>query len=820
MGPSRSTAALIARPRLLRLLDDVPDTGLTQVVAPAGTGKTALVASWAEGRDVRWLGAGEHHRLLERVLDDQGSQPAVVVLDDAHLASPRTRRLVSRLVTEAPWVSRLVLVGRKELTFPELAADFHAGNTVVHGSDLAFTPDEAKAMVQQLAPAIGVEALAQVVTDAEGWASALVSGARYPGTDVRSALDQLATQVLRALPEDAHQLLSATSDEILIDASTAVALTGDDDSAGTFVRLVEDGLLVPDGQLWRAHPVLRRVVREQSQSGGPRHEQLTAAHARATAALHSPAKVVRHAMLSERSGLLLEALHTHGARLLVPRHQTVLAEALHALPPAVRRGDPTILVLESMFCWLTTRYDDAARLSAAAEVSAQSASTAKPDAKTLDWIAIMALWRSNCGWADPHEAIARARQRLGCRHDRPDLPHAASESMEWTTWLMSGLATAQIRTGDLAEAGLHAGEVIANARLLGNERLLATGLADRSLLELLNGSYQTGAETARSSLEHAGRGGAVNTTQGAGAHLVIAWAAAHELDLIPAHEQLAAAEAEPALQTDPVLTDLVRLLKVKLLSEEGLVEDARRLLAQHSPPLSTEPDFLRRLTVISAAQLAAMTNDFSTLRDQVVTLAELGQHRDAELFGAIALACEGRLDDALDRLDVLLERPRLHPAISASAASVRLGLLVQSRKISRAAELLPDVLNRVAPQRMLQILSAGCIGGAAFMRLLEAEADRPDGHPFAAEAFACLGRYARPVRELGPRVVEDDVDRLTPREQDVLAELSLGGSYGDVAQALFLSENTVKTHLASVYRKLGVDRRVDALRVAREHHLL
>ena len=288
-------------------------------------------------------------------------------------------------------------------------------------------------------------------------------------------------------------------------------------------------------------------------------------------------------MLSERPDLLLEALHAHGARLLVPRHQPVLADALHALPPVVRRSDPTILVLESMFCWLTARYDDAARLSAAAQQAAETATIAEPDEKTLVWIAIMALWRSNCGWADPHEAIARARHRLGCRHDGPDVAHAAAESMEWTTWLMSALATAQIRTGDLAEAGLHAGEVVANAGLLGNERLLATGLADRSLLELLDGSFQTAAETARSSLEHAQRGGAVNTPQAAGAHLVIAWAAAHELDLIPAHEQLAAAEAEPALQTDPVLIDLVRLLKVKLLSEEGLVEDARRLLAQHRP---------------------------------------------------------------------------------------------------------------------------------------------------------------------------------------------------------------------------------------------
>jgi LuxR family transcriptional regulator, maltose regulon positive regulatory protein len=61
---------------------------------------------------------------------------------------------------------------------------------------------------------------------------------------------------------------------------------------------------------------------------------------------------------------------------------------------------------------------------------------------------------------------------------------------------------------------------------------------------------------------------------------------------------------------------------------------------------------------------------------------------------------------------------------------------------------------------------------------------------------------------------------LTKRESEVLAELAHGRSYGDMASVLFVSENTVKTHLSSVYRKLGVERRADALRVAREHRLL
>jgi len=77
-----------------------------------------------------------------------------------------------------------------------------------------------------------------------------------------------------------------------------------------------------------------------------------------------------------------------------------------------------------------------------------------------------------------------------------------------------------------------------------------------------------------------------------------------------------------------------------------------------------------------------------------------------------------------------------------------------------------------------------------------------------------VGRHREPG--LGP----DDPAPLTARELDVLEQLSLGGGNADLARALFVSENTVKSHLASIYRKLEVDRRVDALRVARSHGLL
>ena len=61
---------------------------------------------------------------------------------------------------------------------------------------------------------------------------------------------------------------------------------------------------------------------------------------------------------------------------------------------------------------------------------------------------------------------------------------------------------------------------------------------------------------------------------------------------------------------------------------------------------------------------------------------------------------------------------------------------------------------------------------------------------------------------------------LSPRERDVLYELARGSTYADIAASLFVSENTVKTHVSSLYGKLSVNRRSAALAAARSMHLL
>ena len=62
----------------------------------------------------------------------------------------------------------------------------------------------------------------------------------------------------------------------------------------------------------------------------------------------------------------------------------------------------------------------------------------------------------------------------------------------------------------------------------------------------------------------------------------------------------------------------------------------------------------------------------------------------------------------------------------------------------------------------------------------------------------------------------DLISKLSPREMDILAELEDRVSNMEIAQKLFLSENTVKHHIHSVLEKLGVENRRQAGEIARQ----
>ena len=54
-------------------------------------------------------------------------------------------------------------------------------------------------------------------------------------------------------------------------------------------------------------------------------------------------------------------------------------------------------------------------------------------------------------------------------------------------------------------------------------------------------------------------------------------------------------------------------------------------------------------------------------------------------------------------------------------------------------------------------------------------------------------------------------NHLTEREAQILTELGKGLTYQEIAESLFISENTVRTHIRHIYKKLGVRNRTSAL---------
>ena len=91
-----------------------------------------------------------------------------------------------------------------------------------------------------------------------------------------------------------------------------------------------------------------------------------------------------------------------------------------------------------------------------------------------------------------------------------------------------------------------------------------------------------------------------------------------------------------------------------------------------------------------------------------------------------------------------------------------------------------------------------------------------DHRALVAELIAALERRSASTELTLPELLEP----LSDREQAVLRYLPTMMSNAEIASELFLSVNTVKTHLKSIYRKLGATRRRDAVERARRVELL
>ncbi|MFP3466838.1 LuxR C-terminal-related transcriptional regulator [Leifsonia sp. SIMBA_070] len=165
----------------------------------------------------------------------------------------------------------------------------------------------------------------------------------------------------------------------------------------------------------------------------------------------------------------------------------------------------------------------------------------------------------------------------------------------------------------------------------------------------------------------------------------------------------------------------------------------------------------------------------------------------------------GRNGSALTELKAATGKP-LTARTAAEAASLEAAVLLRLAPTSRTrgvVEQLGALLSRTEQRLALALLPGDDLERVS--------------HALEAAGYGRLLREI-PVRPLLPTAEPELL--LTDREVAVLTELLRTGSASEIAAALVVSTNTVKTQLRGVYRKLGVNNREDAIAVALSRHLL
>ena len=104
-------------------------------------------------------------------------------------------------------------------------------------------------------------------------------------------------------------------------------------------------------------------------------------------------------------------------------------------------------------------------------------------------------------------------------------------------------------------------------------------------------------------------------------------------------------------------------------------------------------------------------------------------------------------------------------------------------------------------------------GPALLIQAIQAAADGE-----ALIAPSVTPRLLATLVDRAPVPASQPVDPLTPREEEVLVLVAKGGTNAEIAQELFISLTTVKTHVAALMAKLGVRNRVEIAMWAYQTH--
>ncbi|MFF1541161.1 LuxR C-terminal-related transcriptional regulator [Microbacterium sp. NPDC058269] len=831
----------VARPRLLTRLSaamDEPWT-LTVLAAPAGTGKTRLLAQWAhvlgsdegEGTSVVWLAIQRGERDLESLrvalerLDDEplrtsldrvartwstetaralarslrsAERRVVIIIDDVHLIeSDQVADMLSTFVDTVPGNAHVVLSGRGTPRIP-LARRRIAGIALeLDARDLAFTPDEVKAFFRARGMSLSQGEITSVLRRTEGWATGLrllelaaLHDSFAPRLPLRgdspSVTDYFVEEVFADLDHELSEFLVLTSVPESFTPELASRLTGGAPAAIVIEQLIRLNVLISrsrDEPAWyHYHPMLREFLYSRlHERDRDVVESLEKTTAEWFAAEQEHRLALAHATRSRDVTSMSLILRRCGMQLVLMGHADEVIAATAELPRSVLAEPVVQMLIASARLARGDASTAAALLDSSSSVGGESA--------------VVRQWRKGL---DLHIAVRRGG--LPETLDRLELvlDEVTGES-QLDTYVFLQAAMAELYVGNLDRAARFARFASDHAVVAGTAAAELQAAAIMNTAELFRGRMD---EVLRS-----------------GACVDLRWAElGHPADSfyevtrvwrywVP-FERMLVGDVDETLQvatdiiesgTEPAIARGLRGM-IALLGADSAVDAhaAAVALLDNLSPRSENPLPVHWYAMMSAFAVRAFDRlGESALRDRFIVEVEhaIGSTGDVAVLRAIAALHDQEFALARQALAPVLEGNSrcLLPASMVDAWLVAACLDVQSGHPEQAQVSLAFALALAEPEEHVRRFADA---GPVVARLLAARATP-----------GARGRFADRVRErlaaMGMLIDEE----LTRRERIVLAALSRNATLREIAQQEFISPNTVKTHVRNIYRKLGVSDR-------------
>jgi LuxR family transcriptional regulator, maltose regulon positive regulatory protein len=850
-------ATLVTRPGLRDRLAAGARRQLTVVVGSAGAGKSVLLADWAASRSpgltswlscdradadpVRfWAGFIEALRgtepafgadaaglmamdrqvsadVIASVANDAAKLPSgsAIIVDDFHLAGPSVARNVDYLVECWPaGAAQLVLAGRSDPALRLHRLRISAELCEVRDRDLYFSPADSRELLAKFGVQISGADLELLHQRSEGWPAALqmaalslrgttdpVRVARALGVGGHVIVDYFISEVLDQQRPEVARFMLDTSILGELTADTCAAITGEPDAAA-LLRVIDtaDLFLVPldeERTSFRCHHLVRQILRAELRAKDPDRERML--QLRAAEFFESAGDIrraARHFLAARQADRALALLRDRVVTDFLSTPAPPTLPELSAVDPSVLMDAPDDLLALAAGLLLS---GDTARGGEYLDLFERARPPVVPASRLAARVAAIRSFRHTMtgqlpmavGEALRAQSIQEQTQLsdawnavvpfillnvYSCLEASEAVEREAVAALEMPSFpepaklvLVPGaLALARLESGRLAEAAEAAGSAEAAARRLGFDRhFFAMG------------------------------------------HLRALTGLALERRQLHAAERLTEQVLRLSEPQWPLFEFLALLDRAEIWAARGqirgalaTVESARLVLAEASSALlvrADEQEALLRLSLGDLHSPAGLAGRLPVVRRELllarIALAAGDHHAAQQHLKAVTPG------DLTPRLALVRQ-------ILLTAAAIERG-------DPAAANLLGAVLHAARRQGFLNTVIATSPQVADYV-LGHASLLRPD--PFI-EKLAAVASEVRPGQPAIARCGRVLAEPLTAAEERVL-QLLPTSTYLQIADTLYISRNTVKTHLRSIYQKLGVTSRSEALERAVDLRLL